>query len=57
MWHTDNTLESHKQIAKQNLPAMETEGTLSRTISYIAHIISAQSHNDNPIARATWLLL
>jgi hypothetical protein len=34
-----------------------TGGTISRTISYIAHIRSAQSHNDNPIARATWLLL
>ena len=26
MLHTDNMLESHKQIAKQNLPPMEQAG-------------------------------
>ena len=29
-----------------------TGGTISKTISYVAHIRSAQSQSNNPIARA-----
>ena len=52
MCHTDNTQEIHKQIARENLLAMEQAGLFLRQVSYVAHIMSAQSHNDNPIARA-----
>ena len=52
MLNTNNTQEIHKQITKRNL-ADGTGGTISSTISYVAQIRSAQSHNDNPIARAT----
>ena len=51
MWHTDNTQGIHKQTTRQNLLEMEQAG-LSKTISYVAHIMSAQSQSDNPIARA-----